>query len=308
VRWFWPLMIVGCGQTEFAQQWQLDRVRLLAARGEVVAPPDPVLGSRAEPRPGETLQFSSLRYAPEDVPPVGAMWIGCLTTGSSQTGCELDESAFQDLEDLDEDASPAELAAAFERLTEAGFLGFEPDWPPMMEVPADALDGVEDRLEGISAFVNITLMAKEEEGADDPEMGFKRIAVSEATSPNHNPDIEDILVAGESLGGAKGFTARTGRTYILEPVLPEGHIETYSYINSQGEEEWRVEQPFFTWYTETGPGKMGRQASFDQAESLYPFSAVEWTAPKTPGWIEIDVVVRDRRGGMGWRTLEVNVL
>jgi len=306
------LLLIGCGETEQAKSWQLDRIRLLAARGEVAGTPDPVLGTRAEPRPGETLLFSSLSYAPSDDPIAGALWIGCLSEGDSQTGCEFDESAFDDLKSLDESASPAEIEEAFQRLNEAGFLGIEPDWPPKWIVPDDALEGVEDRLEGLSAFVNITLLPMDESDLEDEEAdlenGFKRVAVSEATSPNHNPDIVDILVAGTSIEEAKGFTARAGRTYILEPILEEGHIETYSYINSSGEEEWRSEEPYFTWYTELGAKRSQRQARFDTDYSLHPYSSVEWTAPKVPGWIEIYVVVRDRRGGMGWRSILVNVL
>jgi len=256
--------------------------------------------------------FSSLTYAPPDDPIAGALWIGCLTEGDTQTGCEFDESAFDDLESLDESASPAEIEEAFRRLNEAGFLGIEPDWPPMWVVPDDALEGVEDRLEGVSAFVNISLLPMDKSALEDDEAdleaGFKRVAVSEATSPNHNPDIKDIVVAGTSIEDAPGFTARAGLTYILEPLLEDGHIETYSYITRAGEEELREEEPYFTWYTELGSEKTNKQAGFDTDYSLYPYSSVEWTAPKVSGTIRIHVVVRDRRGGMGWRSLVVNVL
>jgi len=308
VRWFLPLLITGCGTTELTQSWQLDRHRLLGARGEVAGTPDPVLGTRAEPRPGETLLFSSLRYTPEDEPSAGALWIGCLTDGDTQTGCDFDESAFEDLDELDENASQEELFEALDRLKEAGFLGIEPDLPPSWLVPEDALDGVEDPLEGVSAFVNITMLPEDESSSEMPEAGFKRVAVSEATTPNHNPDITDLIVAGESIGDARGFTARRGYTYILKPVLSEGHIETYSYLNTQGDEEWRVEKPYFTWYTELGASDAKKQARFNVDYSLHPYTSVEWTAPKKAGLVEIDVVVRDRRGGVGWRTLLVNVL
>lgn len=317
MRLLLPFLLVACDQTRLAESWQLDRPRLLAARAEVAAPPDPLLGTRAEPQPGETVMFSSLRYSPPGTPELSAMWIGCLTEGDTQTGCEFDESAFDALEDLDEDASLDELEAAFQQLNEAGFLGWEPDWPPMWVVPDDALEGVEDRLEGVSAFVNITLFPQVD-GQDaqpdgdldtsDLEAGFKRVSVSEATSPNHNPDIGDMLVAGTAIGDAKGFTASRGHTYILEPLLKDGHIEEYVYVNSRGEEETRTEEPYFTWYSELGATKYRKQASFSVDYSLYPYSSVEWTAPEVTGQVTIHVVVRDRRGGMGWRTLLVNVL
>ena len=53
-------MLIGCEQTRMSEEWQLDRIRLLGVRAEVQGTPDPVLGTRAEPQPGETVQFSSL--------------------------------------------------------------------------------------------------------------------------------------------------------------------------------------------------------------------------------------------------------
>lgn len=317
MRLLLPIILFGCGESKLSQSWQLDRPRLLAARAEVAAPADPVLGTRSEPRPGETLKFSSLRYTPPGSPPLSAMWIGCLTDGDTQTGCDFDESAFDALENLDDNASLAEFEEALQQLNEAGFLGIEPDWPPMWIVPDDALEGVEDPLEGVSAFVNITLLpslmpgekiSAEEQAEADFEAAFKRVAVSEATSPNHNPDITDILVAGTAIGSAKGFTANKSTTYVLEPILADGHVETYSFVNSKGEEEWRSEEPYFTFYSELGSEKAAKQAQFSVDYSLYPYSSVEWTSPKESGWVTLHIVVRDRRGGMGWRTLLVNVL
>ena len=112
----------------------------------------------------------------------------------------------------------------------------------------------------------------------------------------------------DSLNGAVGFTARTKKTYVIEPLLSDGHIETYTYTSSSGEREYRTEEPYFTWYTEMGADDVADGARFDQPYSLNPYNSVEWTAPTSPGLLTIHVVVRDRRGGMGWRSLTVNVL
>jgi hypothetical protein len=143
---------------------------------------------------------------------------------------------------------------------------------------------------------------------NEVEIAFKRVPVSEAETPNHNPEIIDVLVAGHPIGNAEGFTARTGKTYILEPILPNAQIETYIYRASSGEQEYRTEEPYFSWYTEIGADDPNDGASFDQEISLYPYSSAEWTAPKNPGRLTIHIVARDRRGGMAWRTLTVNVL
>ena len=176
-----------------------------------------------------------------------------------------------------------------------------------------------ERLEGLSAVITITLSdSTKEPGADntdedsldqdEAEIGFKGMPVSEALTPNHNPDIVDFTVAGEQLNGASGFTARRGYTYVIEPVMPDAHTETYVYLNSAGVEEFRTEEPFFTWYTEPGAEAHSKQARYDQPLSLAQALAVEWTAPKVATTVHLHVVVRDRRGGMGWRSLKVNVL
>lgn len=294
-----------------SEPWQLDRLRLLAVRAQVDAEPDPVLGTRAEPRPGENVLFSSLKYAPTETPLDGAIWVACIPEFAFGFGCEFDESAIESAFDgLDEDSSYEEVIQAFEAAQDAGFIGFEPEWAPEWTVPSDALTDLNESEaeEGVNAFINITLTSGTSDNPENTEITFKRMPVSEASSPNHNPDIVDFVVAGVALNGAIGFNARRGHTYTIEPLLSDGHVETYDFLNSDGQLEWRTEEPFFTWYSETGSTQRGKRASFDSPESLYPYSSVEWTAPSVTGEILLHTVVRDRRGGMGWRSLRVNVL
>lgn len=304
-------LLTGCGTTQLSQSDILDRIRLLGVRAEIDEEPDPVLGTRAEPRPGDTVVFSSLTYFPEEESFGGALWIGCLPEGELAYGCEVDEDALDQFDQLDNEPTPEELGAALQAAEEAGLIGFEPLFSPSWTIPTTALDGLTDteRLEGVNAFINVSLFPDTEDfDTADAEVGFKRMPVSEAPTPNHNPDISDFVVAGETLEGRNGFTASPGQTYTIEPVVPPGHTETYAYQTSSGENEYRSEELYFLWYTEPGASKTTQQASFDQPLSLAPYSAVEWTAPKKSGRVTIHAVVRDRRGGMGWRSLEVNVL
>jgi len=311
--WILPLLF-ACSEDELSQTWQLDRTRILAVRPFVQGEPDLVLGTRAEGRPGETLGFEALTYSPENDPIGGLLWIACLDEENPNDGCSIDEDDAKDKEDIDLDA-------------EAGFIGFEPLFSPVLPIPEGVLESLpeEERAEGISALVNIIAIPESEMAlleddssdeekeeleldADNYEIAFKRVPVSESPTPNHNPDIIDFVVAGERLDGAAGFTARSKTTYIIEPILADGHIETYTYTSSAGELEYRTEEPYFSWYTELGATDSEDWATFDQPFSLNPYNSVEWTAPKSPGQITIHVVVRDRRGGMGWRSLTVNVL
>jgi len=310
-----PLLLLtllsGCSGTDLSQAWQLDRVRILGVSASVEGEPDPILGARSEPRPGERVTFDALYYVPDDEFISGAIWIGCLPESELSYGCEVDPAAFDGLDGLDEDASFEEFEEAIEAARQGGFLGFEPDIPPEWTVPADALDGLSEaeQKEGTNAFVNISLLGDSKDPEAEPvELGFKRFPVSMADTPNHNPEITDFTVADVLLEGAVGFSAQKGFTYIIEPVIPEGHIETYAYTNADGNPEYRSEEPYITWFTELGAKEPEDQASFQQEYSLYPFTSIEWTAPKKSGPITIHAVIRDRRGGMGWATLKVNVL
>ncbi len=318
------LVLSGCTQTELSQPYNLDRIRLLGVRADVGEESDPILGTLAEARPGQTATFSALYYFPEDTDYGGAFWFGCVPEEELSAGCEVNESALSAFDDLDENSTTEEFFAAVEAAQDLGVLGFQPLYDPFWTIPEDALDGLSEaeRIEGTNAFINVSLFSSQEDtggfdadvfdggmpDAGSLEVGFKRMPISEALTPNHNPDITDFIVAGEALDGANGFTARTGRTYIIEPVVPDGHTETYSFINRSDETVFRTEELYFQWYTEPGADKPEHFASFDQPLSLAPFSSVEWTAPPEPGLITVFAVVRDRRGGMGWRALKVNVL
>jgi hypothetical protein len=300
------LGLAACDEFEMSEEWQLDRLRVLGVRAEVIGGPDPVLGYRAEPRPGETTGFSSLIYVPDDQEWESTTWLACLPEDSDLYGCSPNPEALEAFEALDEDQldfkDPDVLEELLELARAAGLIGIEPFYEPLWEVPIDALydQSEAERQEGKSAFLTLAVAPVGAEDDADLELAFKQVPVSEAVTPNHNPDIIDIEVAGQSLGDDVGFTARRGITYKLNPVLAPHHIETYAYLREDGETEWRAEQPYFTWYAEAG--------EFDEPLSLHPFSKVEWKAPNKTGVVTLYTVVRDRRGGMGWRRVLVKVL
>lgn len=318
------LILGGCTRTELSQPYNLDRIRLLGVRAVVGESSDPVLGTLAEARPGQTATFSALHYFPEGNDFGGAFWFGCVPDGELAAGCELDDAALDSFDGLDENSTTEDFLAAIQAAQDVGVLGFQPLYDPFWTIPEDALEGLTEaeRIEGTNAFVNVSLFASPEDtgflsddllagdmpDADSTEVGFKRMPISEASTPNHNPDITDFIVAGEALNGANGFTAQAGLTYVIEPIVPEGHTETYSFVNRDGETVFRTEELYFQWYTETGSADQDDFASFDQPLSLAPYSSVEWTAPPNAGLITVIAVVRDRRGGMGWKELKVNVL
>lgn len=274
-------LLMACTQDELSQNWQLDRTRILGAQAD---PP--------EAQPGDVVQFRSLVFSPESIESV--VWFACLPDGATSFGCTIDPSL---LEGLQEGEEP-DIAA----LIDAGFAGAEPVFPATWTVPDDALDGLSDaqKHDGLSAFVTVSAIPKDATENSDFEVAYKRFPVSTSETPNSNPIIDNISIDTTPYATQEVFTATAGATYTLTPNFEERHIETYLFLNRDGEFEERTEEPYFSWFTEGG--------AFDQPISLYTSSSVEWTAPPTPYSGRIITIMRDRRGGMAWSWIEVEVL
>jgi hypothetical protein len=273
-----PLILLAnaCSDGHVSQSWQIDRMRILAVRTSVLNDQG-VPTSQAEPQPGDSVQLASLTVHPDiEVPHV--IWTGCLTDASSLFGCPPSQDSI---------------------------LGIEPFMPPRLVVPENVLDGLseEEKNEGLSYLFTLLAVPDVEEidenldpesFSNDEEIATKHMPVSLAETPNHNPFIEQILIEKNPFGPGTSLSVTPGQSYFIEPVLAFGP-EEYLFINSKGERETRIEEPYFTWYSTEG--------SFDLPYSEYGDApGVNWTAPKTPLRTEATlwVVVRDRRGGMGW--------
>jgi hypothetical protein len=251
-----------------------------------------VIGIQADPaeiRPGETALFSSLIAQPDGSPERVNVWFACPVEGDGVgLGCEFETSDDASTEDL------TDLAAQ-------GFIGVEPGLPPQYTAPVDLLDTLEEdeRPEGVYVLAQLTSMLPEQfEDSDafepaDMLIAYKRLVVSEALTPNLNPQLERFTVDGEEISVDTPASVKPGVLVELAVELPESSIEDYTFLNSDGEVEDRVEEPYVTWYTTGGmmPGNV----------SLYPYTQADWTSPDEVGatgrWY---AVARDRRGGMTW--------
>ncbi len=284
------LLAAGCGGPKLSQSWQLDRLRVLGVR----AVP-------AEPRPGETVALERLLYLPAGASLGGVAWFACLPENADEFGCPVDPDLQAALEGADpESMSPEELAALYEQAVAAGLVGFEPWLAPTWTPPEDALDGLDAReaTEGVSALVQlVALPGGGDDAAEEAEPAYKRVPVSLAATPNHNPVLAGFEVDGEAVEAGGTVAVGPGEAVDLTPALDDP--EEYVYLDSAGEEETRTEEPYLTWYAEGG--------AFDQPFSLYPYTTATWTAPDRAweGWVV--AVARDRRGGMAWASLRVSV-
>lgn len=251
-----------------------------------------VIGMQAEPpeiRPGETALFSSLVALPDGSPERVNVWFACPVEGDGVgLGCDIE---------ADDDATSTDETS----FVDDNFIGVEPGLPPQYTAPVDLLDGLEDsdRLEGAYVLAQLTSMLPDQfenvETLDPAEMliAYKRLVVSEADTPNLNPVLGDFTVDGALALENEPVAVAPGALVELGVDIPDASIEEYSFLNSDGDIEERVEEPFVTWYS-TG-GTVGEDVT------LYPFTQADWTSPDEPGasgrWY---AVVRDRRGGMAW--------
>jgi hypothetical protein len=289
--------LVACQRSDLARSWQIDRTRVLAVKAEVIDQ-DGATSALAEAQPGETIRLSALIVHPDAA--TSALWIGCDSEEASPFGCTPSEELFELLGALDPLSMTAEEIAEFQAQAQAlGLIGIEPFMPPSYTFSEDFLDHLteSESLEG--AELQLTIMANPitehgEPDASDTEIATKRIPVSTSTTPNHNPDILQLLINGQEVSLGQDISVVGGEQYEIEPILSE-EPEEYLFVYSDGESEVRTEEPYFDFYATDG--------SYDIPYSLYgEFQSVVWTAPEADVAenATIWVVSRDRRGGMGW--------
>jgi hypothetical protein len=273
------ILMFGCNANDLSPASLVDRTRVLGVKA-----------TPAEPQPGDSVRLRALAVDPVDGIQA-VIWFGCLVEDSSSFGCD-------ELEFIGQTVEGGQI--------------------PSFSTPADLLDDLsaEEQEEGRNYLVQFqavpngvdfeAIAAGEETGQDLSELGeagFKRVPVSLAALPNDNPRVTGIRVEGYEQALTDGDTVilQAGETYTFEPLLSEDSIQEYTYVNSEGVLEDRVEEPYFSFFATYG--------TFDQAIALHPTVDFEFTAPVDPEVAEgsLWVVVRDRRGGMDWQELKLRV-
>jgi hypothetical protein len=261
---------------DLEQSWFVDRARLLGVRAEP-----------AEPRPGDSVTFSALLVDPNETID-STLWIACPESDDADFGCLGDDQEI---------------------------IGFEPLQPPAWTVPEDVLSELpeEERLEGRNILVQVTGLPPLDDLGDledldlesldfnEFEAGFKRIVVSEALTPNRNPDfVSNISVDQLDVPGDAVVEVDAGEAYDIGVFISDDTVEEYVFVNSDGIAEDRVEEPFVTWFATDG--------TVEEPYTLYPFLEMTWRAPDTSG-VEgsIWAVLRDRRGGQDWKEIRFRV-
>jgi hypothetical protein len=270
--------------SELSDPWLVDRTRVLAVRAD---PP--------EAYPNSTVHFEALvGQAPDDTEELAQVWVACAAEGDgSGFGCVTDPTSLQT------DTSSPEPGT-----DDLEVIGTVPGNPPVYTTPEDLLVGLDEQQarEGLYVLVQVALFpatALEDTGLlpelelADVELAFKRLVVSLATTPNHNPTFDHFTVDGFTVPAGAPVLVEAGEPYELGATLPDGTREVYDYLDTEGVVEQRVEEPYATFLTTSG--------TIDGWITLWPYMSATFVAPEESGatgkWF---VILRDRRGGMGW--------
>jgi hypothetical protein len=269
---------------ELSQPWLVDRTRVLAVRAD---PP--------EAYPNSRVTFEALvGRDQDDTEDLAQVWVACASEGDgSGFGCITDPSALE----LDSATPPPDTE-------DLEIIGTVPGDPPEYTTPTDLLVGLDEQQarEGLYVLIQVALLPAQaledtgllpQLGIDDVELAFKRLVVSLATTPNHNPTIASFTVDGFTMPAGAPVLVDAGEPYALGVTLPDGTREVYDYLTTEGVVEQRVEEPYATFLTTSG--------TIEGWITLWPYMSATFVAPEESGatgkWF---VILRDRRGGMGW--------
>jgi len=259
----------------------------------------------------ERLRLLGIRAEPPEISPLGSTELGVLVADPAGGGRPLTCSWAVCLIDLGYSAAEIDCPGPGSYLLEgdcegahldlpelAGWLaenGFDPEMLPE-EIPEGA------DIDEVPLFVGVEVFA-----GDDYVRGIKRIGVNMTGEEfNSNPVLTGLRANGVDLGDS-GLRADMGSRIELEPVIDEASREMYQ---RQGEEEDRLEDFLFSWFSTSGEFK-DRRTILDVDPDGQRLDINEWDVSgdyALPGPGDLWLVVRDGRYGTDWLTLPIEVL
>jgi hypothetical protein len=290
---FAALTSLAC-DSDFAPYNRLESLRVLAIQSQPAAP-----------AAGETALLTPLLYAPGSEQ-IDLEWSWCPLVGPSDDGfpCLLEEADFRAA--LGQSAANVPTFALGNETTASFPFAFDPQVLAALcrgTLAGLALPALPDCSRGFQA--NIRLVARTEE---DEVVSVRSLPLRFAGehSANQNPAI-DALSALTAEGPAliestPAVTLLRDTETVIEITPSAGAAESYT-----DEDEARVvsERLVFTWFVEAGETEYARTSFIEGAVGLdearrnrwEPASARDFPADRA----RLIVVVRDNRGGVGWR-------
>jgi hypothetical protein len=171
-------------------------------------------------------------------------------------------------------------------------------------VPDSALAGLsfDDALEGRDVYVVLGVEPADiapDDHNPPHDAAFKRVRVSTNPSPNHNPSIDSLLVAG-SPASPSPITGQPGAKLDLDVTASPDSAESWTSAAGSGVEDVR-----YTWSISAGSvsDAVSYGAAGEPTANLWRLPDGSNGPPEAMLW----VVLRDGRGGTDWKQQPVTL-
>jgi hypothetical protein len=286
------LSSLGCGP-DFDPYNRLNSLRVLAVKSEPAAP-----------GPGETTTLSALVYTPEPAVLTYA-WSWCPFAGPASDGypCRITQQELSMLTgamvpplDLGT-ATTAELANSIDPMVVARLCAGEPGIPQLLDCEG-----------GFPVQVKLSVRSPDDEVIT---VRTVRLRFDAAIPANGNPQIDGLTAlvgdAEQPIGDTPTVTLPRKEKTVIKAQVPESFSETYRGKNDNGEIVDGVrERLFLSWFIESGDsddertGFIADQVPFERAlmNKWEPADREDYPSDTA----RLFVIIRDSRGGVGWRS------
>ncbi len=316
VRCLWALAVAGlwasaCGGGEAARTPTLvDRLRVLAVTAE---PP--------EIAPLQTATLRVLAVDPE-ARDLGYLFLACDPILSPDPGAPVFTPCEEAANLQDPDAARSLFERGEVRLLSLDLASSEAVYrPPRDEKdePVDLFQGLSPadprRRMGVSVMVLVLVAPLEDleqafvdpDSADlaalDTAIALKRITVSQAPEPNHNPDLVGLSSGGVRFTDRSAFGFPAGVDVPLAALVSDESFEHYVRLLPDGRNEERDETITVSWYSTAG--RFGRRRTTAGEANLFRGPGPEGPPPvPQDGRVRLWAVARDGRGGTDWLSID----
>jgi hypothetical protein len=137
---------------------------------------------------------------------------------------------------------------------------------------------------------------------------MKTVTISRSDTPNHNPEIEKLVLNGKALepvddGGVAAVECTTDDgcpDAEVQAFLTKESFETYQAQGLHGTETMS-DQLYVSWFVVGGEADKTRTGAGDPGDPL----EMTWSLPDEGGDLTLYVVAHDTRGGVSWERYTV---
>jgi hypothetical protein len=317
VRRALPVISVAALITAGACEPSLDDRTFLVSSPSVLA----VRADPAEVLPGGKVTLTTLYVGPSGAVPGPFDWAFCEDRNPlanlgpvSPTCARRSGAGFIELGTAPTESSslPADTCRVFGPDVPSA----QPNEPPGRPVDPDATGGYYQPVRlaaGEAIAIGLVRVTCDVPGASPDQIAD----LTAHDHPNANPQVDAVTSgAGSSLAmDGAGTNAVAASQHLdlraswasCDPLAPScTGSEGYAFLDPQTHAVVHVrEQIRVSWYA-TG-GTFDDDTTGRDATDTTPYTDDGWTAPATAGTVTLWVVIRDDRGGVGWRSLTLNV-